>query len=167
MSNAIDRKLAHAIQRWGNAIPGFWRFFARFALYAYIVAGVCFAWFMPIREWLAMLVFPAFACYVATVVVQLIVRRPRPHQLPQGFNLWIHTYSFPSAHASSSFACAVLLSDAALRIVPEAAPVFIPATFIVATGIALSRVVVGVHYPSDVAAGFVWGTALSLLFVLA
>lgn len=167
MFQELDRKLAAALQRWGATASWFWNFFARFALYAFIVAGVSFAWFMPIGAWLTSLVLPAIGCYLATLAVQLIIRRRRPQPLPHGFRLWIHTYSFPSAHASSSFACAVLLSATALRIVPEAALLFIPAVFLVAFGIALSRVVVGVHYPSDVLAGAFLGSALALLAVLA
>ena len=56
--------------------------------------------------------------------------------------------SFPSAHASSSFAAARAYSG------------LLPATplYIAAGAMALSRVYLGVHYPSDIAAGAVLGT---------
>ena len=59
------------------------------------------------------------------------------------------TYAFPSGHAALAFAAAVLLHffcGVAARFV------YIPA-FIVA----VSRIFVGVHYPSDVAAGALFG----------
>lgn len=167
MLRSFDRIIAGKLQRFGKSVPWFWNFFARFALYAFIIAGVCFAWFMPFAEWLTRLVLPAIGCYIATLLVQLVIRRKRPQILPHGFKLWINTYSFPSAHASSSFACAVLLSATAVRVVPETVVVFIPAVFLVAFGITLSRVVVGVHYPSDVVAGAFLGSALAFLTVLA
>jgi undecaprenyl-diphosphatase len=57
--------------------------------------------------------------------------------------------SFPSGHASSSFACATVLGAFEPRLrVP---------LFALATLIALSRTYVGVHYPLDVIAGAAWG----------
>jgi undecaprenyl-diphosphatase len=64
------------------------------------------------------------------------------------------TYSFPSGHATSAAAGAI----AASRMFPAAAPVF----YTVAALIAVSRVYVGVHFPADVVAGFLVGTACAL-----
>jgi membrane-associated phospholipid phosphatase len=59
--------------------------------------------------------------------------------------------SFPSAHATTSFAAARAFSPVA------------PARLLyaVAGAFALSRPYLGVHYPSDVAAGAVLGTAVA------
>jgi undecaprenyl-diphosphatase len=62
--------------------------------------------------------------------------------------------SFPSDHAAAAFAIAV----AVLFFSRRAGAVFLAA----ATLIALSRVVVGLHYPSDVLAGAVVGAAAAL-----
>ncbi|MGE3277275.1 MAG: phosphatase PAP2 family protein [Vicinamibacterales bacterium] len=62
--------------------------------------------------------------------------------------------SFPSGHAASAVAGALAVS----RIWPAAAP----AWWTVAVLIAVSRVYVGVHYPSDVIAGALLGLLIGL-----
>ena len=61
--------------------------------------------------------------------------------------------SFPSAHATSSFACATAMT----RIAPEAAVLLL-----LAAAIAVCRPYLGMHYPSDVVAGVALGIALGL-----
>lgn len=62
--------------------------------------------------------------------------------------------SFPSGHATTAFAGAVILSYLFRR-----SPA---ALFLLAAGVAFSRVYVGVHYPSDVIAGAALGAAVAL-----
>ena len=64
------------------------------------------------------------------------------------------TYSFPSGHATVSFACATILTFA----VPRLAVPF----YALAALIAFSRVYVGVHYPSDIVVGAVLGTLIAI-----
>ena len=64
-------------------------------------------------------------------------------------------YSFPSGHAATAVAGA--LSGA--RLVPAAAPVL----WGLATLMAVSRIYVGVHYPSDVVAGAMLGVVCAYL----
>ena len=64
------------------------------------------------------------------------------------------TYSFPSGHATVSFACATVLALAVPRL-------RIP-LFALAALIAWSRVYVGVHYPFDVLVGAVLGLAIAI-----
>jgi undecaprenyl-diphosphatase len=65
-----------------------------------------------------------------------------------------HAASMPSLHASNAFAGALPLSLGA----PELAPV----VYSVATLVAVSRVQLGVHWPSDIAAGAIVGTLVAL-----
>ena len=90
--------------------------------------------------------------------IKLVVRRPRPvlEGLPP-LGGAPSSLSFPSAHATSSFACATAMT----RIAPEAAVLFI-----LAGAIAVCRPYLGMHYPSDVAAGAILGTALGLIVPL-
>lgn len=67
-----------------------------------------------------------------------------------------HDYSFPSGHAAGAFAFAAFV---ALRVPRWGAPALVFAALVAA-----SRVVLGVHYPSDVIAGGVLGAAVGALF---
>jgi undecaprenyl-diphosphatase len=63
-----------------------------------------------------------------------------------------HSHSFPSGHATTSFACATVLALAVPRLrVP---------LLLLAAAIAWSRVYVGVHYPLDMLAGAVLGAGI-------
>ena len=90
--------------------------------------------------------------YGLNTALKLAVRRPRP-QLP-GLPPLTATptrLSFPSAHATTGFAAARSYGE----LVP-AAPLYALAGLL-----ALSRVYLGVHYPSDVAAGALLGTLVA------
>jgi len=95
-----------------------------------------------------------FLAYLANIALKHVVRRARPllEDLP-AISPTISELSYPSAHSTTSFAAA-----AALRGTLPAPPLYA-----LAGAMALSRVYVGVHYPSDVAAGAVFGTALGEL----
>lgn len=89
--------------------------------------------------------------------------RPRPYQVRQEINmaaLPLDKFSFPSGHTLH----AVLFSVIALNHYPQLSVILLPFTLMVA----LSRVVLGLHYPSDVVAGALIGATvagLSFLFV--
>jgi membrane-associated phospholipid phosphatase len=90
--------------------------------------------------------------------VKLVVRRPRPvlEGLPP-LGGAPSSLSFPSAHATASFACATAMT----RIAPEAALLFV-----LAAAIAVCRPYLGMHYPSDVLAGAILGAGLGLVVPL-
>jgi undecaprenyl-diphosphatase len=92
--------------------------------------------------------------FLANQAVKFVARRPRP-DLP-GLPPLVHTMSnrsYPSAHATTSAAAAVALS----RVLPKAP------LYAVAAGLALSRLYLGVHYPSDTVAGAALGVAVAEL----
>jgi membrane-associated phospholipid phosphatase len=90
--------------------------------------------------------------------IKLAVKRPRPvlEGLPP-LGGAPSSLSFPSAHATSSFAVATAM----VRVDPAMA-----ATFLVAIAISLGRPYLGMHYPSDVLAGAFLGVVLGLIVPL-
>jgi membrane-associated phospholipid phosphatase len=91
--------------------------------------------------------------YALNTAIKQIVRRPRP-QLP-GLPALTSTptqLSFPSAHASTSAAGAISYARLGLPAVP---------LYALAKGLALSRLYLGVHHPSDVLAGALLGAVLA------
>ncbi len=90
--------------------------------------------------------------------VKLLVRRPRPalEGLPP-LGGAPSSLSFPSAHATSSFAVATAMT----RVDPVAA-----VAFALAVALSLGRPYLGMHYASDVLAGVLLGVALGLIVPL-
>ncbi|MFE3191680.1 phosphatase PAP2 family protein [Nocardia sp. NPDC059240] len=101
------------------------------------------------REWAGVAV-GAFGAHAASVVIKRIVRRKRPHDPSVQVNVSTPSkLSFPSSHATSTTAAAVLLGRLTGLPLPA---VLVPPML-------LSRVVLGVHYPTDVLAGSALGAA--------
>lgn len=96
----------------------------------------------------------AFAAHAAAVLVKRVVRRERPHHPAVTVNVGTPSrLSFPSAHATSTTAAALLLGRAT----------GLPLPALLVPPMALSRVVLGVHYPSDVASGIALGAVVAAL----
>jgi membrane-associated phospholipid phosphatase len=97
------------------------------------------------------------AAYIANTVLKQIFRRRRP--VFEGLPALMKTptaLSFPSAHSSSSFA-------AAQAFAPLVGPAAVPLR-VTAGAMALSRVYLGVHYPTDILAGALLGTVVGTHF---
>jgi membrane-associated phospholipid phosphatase len=92
--------------------------------------------------------------YLTSSSIKWSIGRPRPvvedlpHLMATPTGL-----SFPSSHSTSSFAAARAFG----RLLPA------PLLYGAAAGMALSRLYLGVHYPSDVAAGAALGTVIGSL----
>jgi YegS/Rv2252/BmrU family lipid kinase len=81
--------------------------------------------------------------FIAFVKARVVGARPRD-------------FSFPSGHAAAGFAGALVLG--------AHAPAFAPVFYALAVAVSLSRVYLGVHYPSDVAFGAFLGASIAALY---
>ncbi|MBB5166630.1 phosphatase PAP2 family protein [Mycobacterium sp. AZCC_0083] len=94
----------------------------------------------------------AFLAHAAAVVIKRIVKRERPSHPAIAVNVGTPSrLSFPSAHATSTTAAAILLG----RVTGLPLPV------VLVPPMALSRLVLGVHYPSDVVTGVAVGAVVA------
>lgn len=101
------------------------------------------------RQWAGVAV-GAVGAHAASIVIKRVVRRPRPNDPSVQINVGTPSkLSFPSSHATSTTAAAVLLGRLTGLPLPA---VLVPPML-------LSRVVLGVHYPTDVLAGSALGAA--------
>ena len=103
------------------------------------------------RAWLAAGA-GAFVAHAAAVLIKRVVRRERPHHPAIVVNVGTPSrLSFPSAHATSTTAASILL----------ARTTGLPLAVLLVPPMALSRMVLGVHYPSDVLTGVAVGAAVA------
>jgi len=125
----------------------------------WVVLGLVLAVIDPSRRgaWLICAALgPLAICF--NYAIKRLIRRPRPalEGLPP-LGGAPSSLSFPSAHALSSFAVAIAM----FRVDPATA-----GALVVALTISLGRPYLGMHYPSDVLAGALFGIALGLLIPL-
>lgn len=91
--------------------------------------------------------------YATNTALKFVVRRRRPSLLGLPPLTGTTTgLSFPSAHAATSFAGALAYKRLGLPAVP---------LYTLAGGLGLSRLYLAVHYPSDILAGAVLGSAMA------
>ncbi len=108
------------------------------------------------REWIRA-TQSVVAAHATAVLLKRVVRRPRPDDPRiQVFVSTASRLSFPSAHVASTTAAAVAYGP--LLAVGRVAPASVTATM------AGSRLLLGVHFPSDVAIGVMvgWAVAVSM-----
>lgn len=94
----------------------------------------------------------AFVAHAAAVLIKRVVRRQRPNHPAVAVNVGTPSrLSFPSAHATSTTAAAILM----------ARTTGLPLPVLLVPPMALSRILLGVHYPSDVAFGIALGAGVA------
>ncbi len=120
-------------------------------------AGALLTWRRRIHD-AVMLVATVAAAGIGSAAIRLIVERQRPHVfqwlVPEG------GYSFPSGHPTGSMALAL----ATVVIVRNHRHGRIIGALVIALAVAvgLSRLFVGVHYPTDIAAGWLLAAAAAV-----
>lgn len=94
---------------------------------------------------------------INNIILKNLVARIRPYEVIEGLTCLVRKprdYSFPSGHTTTSFAAAWVM----FRRLPKRYGV---SALVLAILISLSRLYVGVHYPSDVLFGALDGIAIS------
>lgn len=129
----------------------------------WIVLGIIFLIPRKTRR-AALLSLLALVCahLLCNEVLKDYVGRIRPYEVVTGLTSLIgpqSDYSFPSGHAMTSFAAAVVFFRHQRR------RLGVP-MLTLAILIAVSRLYIGVHYPSDVIIGAVLGTIIAAIFIL-
>jgi undecaprenyl-diphosphatase len=94
--------------------------------------------------------------------LKLVYDRPRPDIVSHGS--WVYSHSFPSGHSTMSAAVFLTLAAVLASLEPKRrAKVFtFGVAILLVVSIGLSRVYLGVHWPSDVLAGWWLGAAWAL-----
>jgi undecaprenyl-diphosphatase len=124
-----------------------------------IVASV-FLWSSRHRWSVGLLWVSILGSGLINTVMKMLFHRTRPHLFP-----WRTPYaglsSFPSGHSMTAMVCYATLAYLVARLAPTAFlrrfTIGVAALLILLIG--LSRMYLGVHYPTDVAAGFAMGLA--------
>lgn len=100
-----------------------------------------------------------FSALIDNVILKNVVARTRPYEVIEGLTSLVGAqkdYSFPSGHTGSAFAAAVVMFLG----LPKKCGIPI---LVFACLMGLSRLYVGVHYPSDVLCGALIGTGIALV----
>jgi diacylglycerol kinase (ATP) len=129
----------------------------------WVAIAVLVALFHPVHGWVSMLGVVAVTWLTELTVnypIKSSFRRRRPFSVYEDARVLAarlpRDWSFPSGHAATAFAGALLLTPA----LPLLAPLF----FAYAVIVALARVYLGVHYPVDVLIGAALGMGLAALY---
>lgn len=129
-----------------------------------LIVAIVVGFLLVQRLWLTALA-TALATFSGGVIVDLVkglVVRARPDLVPHLVDA--HGYSFPSGHATSSAVVYLTLAALAGQVTPDALArryLLVVAVLLVGA-IGCSRVYLGVHWPSDVLAGWSFGTLWAL-----
>ena len=92
------------------------------------------------------------------LLLKNLIKRDRPAAKLDCYKAWItpsDQFSFPSGHTAAAFLFACLVANFY--------PAFTFPCFIWAGAIAVSRVLLGVHYPTDLVAGAILGSSCALI----
>lgn len=108
------------------------------------------------------LVVSVGGAFAASLLLKLAFDRPRPDLVPHA--AYVYTSSFPSAHAMTSAATFLTLGALLARVHRDwrIKAYFLSVAVFVTVVVGISRVYLGVHWPTDVLAGWTLGACWSI-----
>lgn len=133
----------------------------------FLSAGVAAALFLQGRIGEGIVLAGAvFGGQVLTHLAKFAFARPRPDLVPHGS--FVYSASFPSGHSTMAAVTYLTLVVLIARTEPRrrVRAVYVGMAVILTIAVGASRVYLGVHWPSDVAAGWMMGAAWALLCAL-
>lgn len=127
-----------------------------------VAASAVFLWLAGKHRTVLFVLASTLGGALATTLLKAGFGRPRPDLVPHGS--YVTSASFPSGHAMMSAVVYLTLAALVARLIPQRwLKLYVLAVATVLSGlIGLSRVYLGVHWPSDVLAGWVAGAAWAL-----
>lgn len=166
----IDVGLELAIHnRFDSPIGDAWAFTASFIGSNYVILPL-----VPVLAWWALrqrrraVAIVLLADTAAVIAIDLALKRVFARERPHLFDkLAIPTdYSFPSGHSMSAVGVWGVIAAVMIALYPERRGVVLALAVPLILSIGLSRIYLGVHWPSDVLGGFLAGTPPLLASVL-
>ena len=128
----------------------------------------CFLWWKRYRLEAQFFALNAFGGAVLSYVLKLAFSKPRPELWPQLISE--KTFSYPSGHALGSMVLYGFLSYLFATLYPRYSRAFYSIVTLLILAIGFSRLYLGVHWPTDIIAGygigFLWITVCIMLMRL-
>jgi undecaprenyl-diphosphatase len=161
----IDIEITRWVHDRGQKTYAFWYALSVYGMWLY-VAYFLFLW--PSNNFamgdLKYLLIALPGVFVLVWLLRNIIRRPRPTLFKTSYVPWLNRYTFPSIHAATSFAFATSLF---LLSYETFSGIFLSLIGLllygIALGITISRMMVGVHYASDLLVGALLGIGFSIM----
>lgn len=127
-----------------------------------VIASILFLLFRD-RQSLAQLAIAALGGSIGSTLLKRMLERPRPDEISRLVE--VSSFSYPSGHSLASASIYLTIAILVARRMPSTAAraIVLLLAIALAVSIGFSRAYLGVHYPSDIAAGFLLGAGWALL----
>jgi membrane-associated phospholipid phosphatase len=162
---ALDVSISRWMRTWSSpAVDAVMRFFTHVG--SYLVTCIAVAWFAvwayrrKAKDLAIELVAVTAVAIALNAILKNMFERPRPDLYPDV--VLPDTWSFPSGHSMVSLAAYGTAAFVISRLHPRARTAAWLAVAVIVPLVGASRVYLGVHWPSDVAAGYAAAVVLLL-----